>query len=156
MPALPNCTTYCRLKWIEKKAAYRAAFSRLSRKVGSRIFRSLSLAFRGAGIEPPRHFVPAGSLKPASPTGVERTLLQILREFVDFSLWKSLTLISLIEDYRLLQHSEKSRLSGGFFGSGLSIRFKQDEYITDVGREFPIEKNFPNVPFQQFRKTCFL
>ncbi|RLJ87192.1 hypothetical protein DFR62_1990 [Planococcus citreus] len=49
----------------------------------NRIFRSLLLAFRGAGIEPPRHFVPAGSLKPASPTGVEQTLLQILSQVID-------------------------------------------------------------------------
>ncbi|KYG59578.1 hypothetical protein AY633_04875 [Planococcus maritimus] len=28
--------------------------------------------------------LPAGSLKPASPIGVERTLLQILGEFIDF------------------------------------------------------------------------
>lgn len=39
---------------------------KLSTNIENRVFRSLTLAFLGAGIEPPRHFVPAGSLKPVA------------------------------------------------------------------------------------------
>ncbi|AUD12677.1 hypothetical protein CW734_02210 [Planococcus sp. MB-3u-03] len=55
---------------------------KLSTNIENRVFQSLTLAFLGAGIEPPRHFVPAGSLKPADPVVVERTLLQTLGQLI--------------------------------------------------------------------------
>ncbi|ANU20973.1 hypothetical protein BBI15_12670 [Planococcus plakortidis] len=65
--------------WNKKSPPVMEGFAR---NIEERVFRSLPLAFLWAGIEPPRHFVPAGSLKPADPVGVERTLLQTLRQLI--------------------------------------------------------------------------
>ncbi len=51
----------------------------------TRVFRSLPLAFRGAGVEPPRSRTAPCEVSQirryAAPTGVEQTLLQTLKFF---------------------------------------------------------------------------